>query len=86
MPTAISSAKYGPEVQRVPVNAPIEDVIMLLKRDGGVIVEGFLPPSSIDQTYEEIRPKMENDREWKGNFFPVSIPFGPSSMDANKRY
>ena len=73
MPTAVSDCKYGPEVQRLSVDAPLEDVFMLLKRDGGVIIEKFLPHSSIDKTYEEIRPKMENDREWKGNFFPVSI-------------
>lgn len=70
MPTA--TAKYGPEVQRVPVDAPLEDIIMLLKRDGGVVIEKFLPHSSIDKAYTEIRPKMEIDREWKGDFFPVS--------------
>jgi hypothetical protein len=45
---------------------------MLLKRDGGVVIENFLSPEIIDKTYDEIRPKMDNDREWKGNFFPVS--------------
>ena len=65
------TANYGPEVQRVPVDAPLEDIIMLLKRDGGVVIENFLPHSSIDKAYAEIRPKMEVDREWKGNFFPV---------------
>ena len=70
MPNA--KAQYGPEVQRVTVDAPLEDIIMLMKRDGGVVVEKFLPHSSIDRAYDEIRPKMEIDREWKGDFFPVA--------------
>jgi hypothetical protein len=67
------TSKYGPEVQRLPLDAPLEDVIMLLKRDGAVIVEQFVSHESIDKAYEEIRPKMEDDREWKGTFFPVYL-------------
>lgn len=66
------TSKYGPEVQRVPVDAPLEDIIMLLKRDGGVVVQDFVSHESIDQSYQEILPKMEGDRVWKGTFFPVS--------------
>jgi hypothetical protein len=46
---------------------------MLLKRDDVVIIEKFVPHESIDKAYEEIQPKMEEDREWKGPFFPVCL-------------
>ena len=71
MPSATS--KFGPEVQRVPVDAPVEDVIALLKRDGGVIIKNFVSHESIDQCYKEIKPKMDADREWQGKFFPSTL-------------
>ena len=61
-------SKNAPE--RVPVDGPIEDVISLLKRDGGVIIKNFVSPDSVDQCYNEIKPKMDADREWDGKFFP----------------
>jgi hypothetical protein len=65
------TSKYRPDVQRLPLDARLEDLIMLLKRDGCVIIEKFVSHESIDKAYEEIRPKMEVDREWKRTFFPV---------------
>ena len=59
----MATAKYGPEAQRVPVDAPLKDIIILLKRDGVVVIKKFLPYFSIDKAYDEIRPKMEIDRE-----------------------
>jgi hypothetical protein len=38
------------------------------------------PRSSIDKAYGEIRPKMETDRECKGNFFPVSCALNLSAI------
>ena len=54
---------YGPEVQCLPLDAPLEDVIMLLKCDGGVIIEKFVSHESINKAYDEICLKMEDDRE-----------------------
>lgn len=68
------SAKYASGLQRVPSDAPIEDIIALLKRDGGVIVKSLVPTESIDQAYKEIKPKMDTDKEWEGKFFPSSSP------------
>ncbi|TXC08920.1 hypothetical protein FocTR4_00003593 [Fusarium oxysporum f. sp. cubense] len=45
--------RYGPEVQRVPADAPIEDIIALLKRDGGVFVKGLVSEADVDKAYEE---------------------------------
>ncbi|KAL0935801.1 phytanoyl dioxygenase family protein [Colletotrichum truncatum] len=64
------SSKYGPEVQKVPVGTPIEDIIYLLKRDGGVFVKGLVNVSDVDKAYEECRERLDNDVEWNGSFFP----------------
>jgi hypothetical protein len=65
--------QYAPGVQRLPVDAPVEDFIALLKRDGGVIVKGFVPLEVIDQCNEDIRPMLEREQKWHGEFFPVGI-------------
>ena len=67
------TSKYGPQVQRLPLDAPPEDVIMLLKRDGGVIIEKSVSHESSDKAYDEIRPNMDDDREWKWTFSPVCL-------------
>jgi hypothetical protein len=62
--------KYGPEVQKVPADAPIEDIIALLKRDGGVFVKGLISEADVDKAYDECRARLDSDVEWAGNFFP----------------
>ncbi|GJC92892.1 phytanoyl-CoA dioxygenase [Colletotrichum higginsianum] len=64
------SANYGPEVQKVPADTPIEDIIYLLKRDGGVFLKQLIPVVDVDQAWEECRERLENDVEWNGSFFP----------------
>ncbi|KAI1038671.1 hypothetical protein LB505_011357 [Fusarium chuoi] len=62
--------KYGPEVQRVSADAPIQDIIALLKRDGGVFVKGLIPEADVDKAYDECRARLDSDVEWSGSFFP----------------
>lgn len=62
--------RYGPEVQRVPADAPIEDIIALLKRDGGVFVKGLVSEADVDKAYDECRARLDSDVEWSGSFFP----------------
>jgi len=62
--------RYGPEVQRVPADAPIEDIIALLKRDGGVFVKGLVSEVDVDKAYDECRARLDSDVEWSGSFFP----------------
>ncbi|TQN67719.1 Dioxygenase swnH1 [Colletotrichum shisoi] len=64
------SANYGPEVQKIPAYTPIEDIIYLLKRDGGVFLKQLIPVADVDQAWEECRERLENDVEWNGSFFP----------------
>lgn len=79
--TAMASAKYGPEVQKVAANTPLEDLIFLLKRDGGVFIKNFVSESDVDQAFSECRERLENDVEWQGSFFPSeSTHVAPCSM------
>ncbi|KAI8218758.1 Dioxygenase swnH1 [Colletotrichum sp. SAR 10_77] len=64
------SDRYGSEVQKLSAETPIEDIIYLLKRDGGVFVKGLVAVEDVDQSYEECRERLESDVEWNGSFFP----------------
>lgn len=77
MTTAMPAAadRYGPDVQTVSPNTPVEDLIYLLKRDGGVFVKNFVPGPDVDQAFSECRERLENDVEWKGSFFPSRPPY-----------
>lgn len=66
----MAASKYGPEVQKVSADAPVEDIIYLLKRDGGVFVKGLVPEADVDKAFEECRARLESDVEWDGKFFP----------------
>ncbi|OJD37539.1 phytanoyl-dioxygenase family protein [Diplodia corticola] len=62
--------EYGPEVQKVPATTPLDHVLYLLKRDGGVFIKGLIPTEDVDKAYDEVRETLDNDVEWDGNFFP----------------
>ncbi|KAF5722943.1 hypothetical protein FMUND_2300 [Fusarium mundagurra] len=52
--------KYSPEVQRVPADAPIQDIIALLKRDGGVFVKGLV----MNPVYQQVVDHFLTTRSW----------------------
>lgn len=62
--------KYGPEVQKVSADTPVQDIIALLKRDGGVFIKSLIPESEVDKAYDECRERLDSDVDWSGNFFP----------------
>ncbi|KAH7253780.1 uncharacterized protein BKA55DRAFT_566247 [Fusarium redolens] len=78
--------KYGPEVQKVPADAPIEDIIALLKRDGGVFVKGLISEADVDKAYDECRARLDSDVEWAGNFFPKETQRAPSLLALSPTY
>ena len=71
MPPAVTIKEFPKGVQRLPVDAPLEDFIALMKRDGGVIVENFTTHAIMDQCAADIAPELEKDLGWDGEFFPV---------------
>ncbi|KAH6679239.1 hypothetical protein B0J14DRAFT_580335 [Halenospora varia] len=80
------TSKYGEGVQRVPADTPIEDMTMLLKRDGGIIVEQLVSHKSIDISYQDIKPRMDRDKVWKGKFFPEQTKRCPGLIGVSKTF
>ena len=76
--------KYGPEVQKVPADTPIEDILYLLKRDGGVFIKSLVSDADLDQTYSECRQRLESDVAWNGSFFPSKLYCTQIHNDTNK--
>lgn len=62
--------EYGPGLQHVPNNAPIEDILFLIKRDGGVVVKGLVSAEAVDRAHADVRETLDGDAEWNGEFFP----------------
>ncbi|EXJ92613.1 hypothetical protein A1O3_01165 [Capronia epimyces CBS 606.96] len=68
--TTTTTTKYPPGTQRVSVDTPVEDIIWLLKRDGGVAINKFLDVETVEQCNREIAPRLDADKPWTGTFFP----------------
>lgn len=66
--------EYGPEIQHVPNDTPLEDIILLLKRDGAVFINKLIPLEDVDQACEDAQERIENDLDWDGAFFPSRNP------------
>lgn len=69
--------KYNDEVQKVSKDTPVEEIIYLLKRDGGVFIKGLISEEDVDQASQEAKPRLDADVEWNGSFFP-----GESSLSS----
>ncbi|KAF0316202.1 phytanoyl-CoA dioxygenase family protein [Colletotrichum asianum] len=80
------SDRYGSEVQKLSAETPIEDIIYLLKRDGGVFVKGLVAVEDVDQSYEECRERLESDVEWNGSFFPKETQRAPALLALSPTY
>lgn len=48
-----------PDLTRLPGTASLDEVIAVIERDGGVIVEDFLPPAIIAELKADLLPKIE---------------------------
>jgi hypothetical protein len=68
MPGTVNELPSG--VQSVAADAPIDYIIRLLKRDGGVFIKNFVSEEDADKAYSECRNRIDNDMEWEGDFFP----------------
>ncbi|OLN88088.1 hypothetical protein CCHL11_00007 [Colletotrichum chlorophyti] len=77
---------YGSEVQKVPKDTPLEDIIYLLKRDGGVFIKGLIPVADVDKAYGECRERLDNDVEWNGAFFPKETQRAPALLAISPTY
>jgi hypothetical protein len=69
-----STTTLPPGVQHVSADAPLEYIIRLLKRDGGVFINNFVSEEDVDKAASECQERMDNDMEWEGAFFPSMCP------------
>ncbi|EXJ78190.1 hypothetical protein A1O3_09351 [Capronia epimyces CBS 606.96] len=78
--------EYSSDVQKVSADTPLEDVLYLLKRDGGVFIKGLIPEEDVDQAYDEVRDRLEESLEWEGDFFPKETQRAPSLIARSPTY
>ncbi|KAJ9149790.1 Phytanoyl-CoA dioxygenase [Pleurostoma richardsiae] len=64
------TSRYPPGPRRVQTDTPLEDILELLKRDGGVVIEKLLDRATVEKAIAEITPRLEADKPWTGTFFP----------------
>ena len=65
------STKPTPTLAKVPASqTSADEVVAILKRDGGLIVTGLLSQELLDKIALELKPFEQPDQIWKGNFFP----------------
>lgn len=57
-------------LRKVPADSPIETILSILEEDGGLILQNFLPISTLETIAAELKPFEQPDQVWKGNFFP----------------
>lgn len=55
---------------KLAADTPVDEVIRVLERDGGLILTNLIPQSTLDQIAIECKPFEQPDQVWKGDFFP----------------
>ncbi|OKL57048.1 hypothetical protein UA08_07369 [Talaromyces atroroseus] len=80
MPTTIGAyTKEEPKSSKSPIPPVLEldastctsaDLVSALKVAGGVIVRNILTAEEIQQIESDVRPWLEQDKPWNGDFFP----------------
>ncbi|KAJ0382610.1 hypothetical protein COL922a_012185 [Colletotrichum nupharicola] len=77
-----------PEITSLPATAPIEEIANVIRRDGGIIIKGFVSPEDIDQMDAESAAWFEKLRtlKYEGHLFPPSDPPLRRPFRDGKRY
>ena len=63
------------DLTRLPGTVSLDEVMAVIERDGGVIVEDFLPPAIIAELKADLGPRSR-PAQWDGTIFPASEPAG----------
>ncbi|KAK9238966.1 hypothetical protein V1525DRAFT_340261 [Lipomyces kononenkoae] len=64
----------NPEVVELDASAPIEDIVNVIRRDGGIIIKNFLSPEEIDQIHAESEPYWAKLGTYVGKLFDSADP------------
>lgn len=60
-----------PQVEELTADpANVDAVIQSLTRVGGVIIRGVVPQAKLDAIERDVRPHLDADVPWEGDFFP----------------
>lgn len=57
------SKHYESGLQYVSTDTPLDDIIYLLKRDGGIVLRNLISADDIDKASAEIKDRLEQDLE-----------------------
>lgn len=48
----------------------VDDIADSLKRNGGCFIRNFISTADADKLSNQMRPYLEGDEPWEGDFFP----------------
>ncbi|KAL2669780.1 hypothetical protein Neosp_015225 [[Neocosmospora] mangrovei] len=65
---------HNPEVVELDASAPVQDIVEVIKRDGGIIIKNFLSPETIDKIHEEAQPYWGKLGTYQGKLFDAGDP------------
>ncbi|KAL1896364.1 hypothetical protein Sste5346_004749 [Sporothrix stenoceras] len=66
-----SPASPLPTVQEFDANTcSVDDLVVALKTAGGVVIRNLLTPQALGAIEADVRPWLEKDKPWNGDFFP----------------
>jgi hypothetical protein len=53
------------EITALPATAPMEEIVNVIKRDGGIIIKNFVTHEENDRMDKESRPTIKLNSSWK---------------------
>ncbi|KAL2838653.1 PhyH-domain-containing protein [Aspergillus pseudoustus] len=65
---------HNPEVVELDASAPIQQIVDIIKRDGGIIIKNFLPAETIDKIHQEAQPYWGKLGKYEGQLFDAADP------------
>lgn len=66
--------RNNPEIAEVPATTPIDEIVRIIRRDGGIIIKNFITPETVKKIDEEIAPYWEQKGVYKGILFNAGDP------------
>ncbi|EWZ33043.1 hypothetical protein FOCG_12545 [Fusarium oxysporum f. sp. radicis-lycopersici 26381] len=66
--------RNNPEITALPASAPIEEIVSVIRRDGGIIIKGFITPDEADRIQAEADPHYQKVGKYEGTLFPPTDP------------
>ncbi|KAF5591675.1 phytanoyl dioxygenase [Fusarium pseudocircinatum] len=66
--------RNNPEITALPATAPIEEIVGVIRRDGGIIIKNFITPEEADRIQAEADPHYQKVGKYEGTLFPPTDP------------